>query len=261
VRICKTCSRLQHLIELGSYKRLEPAILVHDAHELLHHRTHKLRVLTAEDRPYLHLLTVSNHGRAVNLERIFVIDILADRIRKYYVARSFSGSASALMLSQVSTCEDSSPAHSPKRSNDEGMYQTADDVLESLRWEMREIVRAPKRSTALTLTSMPSNLDSTLPSMAETFTYHSSLLSLLYLVFRLTESIVDVQLDTAQLATLLRNDPVRKLQVFNATSSLPPSLWKLAASSYVPLRTHQLRPLVQQVCTGFVVAGCKSSGH
>jgi hypothetical protein len=46
VRICRTCSGLPVLLELGSYADLESALLINDAHELMQNRTKQLHLLT-----------------------------------------------------------------------------------------------------------------------------------------------------------------------------------------------------------------------
>jgi hypothetical protein len=58
VRICRTCSGLPHLLELGSYSDLESATLANDVHEFLNHRTRHLHVITEDDIKFIDEITV-----------------------------------------------------------------------------------------------------------------------------------------------------------------------------------------------------------
>src|SRR3546814_14707697 len=64
VRVCKSCSGLPKLLELGSYADLESAVLVNDGYELLQGRTQKLHLLMPHDTEFLTLLTVRRHARS-----------------------------------------------------------------------------------------------------------------------------------------------------------------------------------------------------
>lgn len=63
VRICRTCSGLPHLLELGSYSDLESATLANDVHEFLNHRTRHLHVITEEDIKYIDQISVTRTWR------------------------------------------------------------------------------------------------------------------------------------------------------------------------------------------------------
>ena len=62
VRICRTCSGLPSLIELGSFADVESALLVNDAHEITNGRTKQLHLLVKGDINYLHWLSVRCRG-------------------------------------------------------------------------------------------------------------------------------------------------------------------------------------------------------
>ena len=63
VRICRTCSGLPSLIELGSFADVESALLVNDAHEITNGRTKQLHLLVKGDINYLHWLSVRCRGK------------------------------------------------------------------------------------------------------------------------------------------------------------------------------------------------------
>ena len=63
VRICRTCSGLPHLLELGSYSDLESATLANDVHEFLNHRTRHLHVITEDDIKYIDQISVTRTWR------------------------------------------------------------------------------------------------------------------------------------------------------------------------------------------------------
>lgn len=66
VRICRTCSGLPSLIELGSFADVESALLVNDAHEITNGRTKQLHLLVRGDINYLHWLSVRCRGGTSN---------------------------------------------------------------------------------------------------------------------------------------------------------------------------------------------------
>jgi hypothetical protein len=63
VRICRTCSGLPHLLELGSYSDLESATLANDVHEFLNHRTRHLHVITEVDIKFIDEITITRTWR------------------------------------------------------------------------------------------------------------------------------------------------------------------------------------------------------
>jgi hypothetical protein len=63
VRICRTCSGLPHLLELGSYSDLESATLANDVHEFLNHRTRHLHVITEDDIKFIDQISVTRTWR------------------------------------------------------------------------------------------------------------------------------------------------------------------------------------------------------
>lgn len=79
VRICRTCSGLSNLLELGSYTDVESALLINDAHELMQGRFKNLHLLCRDDFNYLHHLTVRKRG---SLSDQPLLQVLRERIMK-----------------------------------------------------------------------------------------------------------------------------------------------------------------------------------
>jgi hypothetical protein len=79
VRICRTCSGLPILIELGSYADVESALLVNDVHEILQNRTRQLHLLVPGDIEYAQSLTVRKRG---GLHENMLIHIIQERLLK-----------------------------------------------------------------------------------------------------------------------------------------------------------------------------------
>ena len=75
VRICRTCSGLPHLLELGSYSDLESATLVNDVHEYLNHRMRHLHVITEDDIKFIDQITVVRTWRHERSE-VKLLDLL-----------------------------------------------------------------------------------------------------------------------------------------------------------------------------------------
>jgi len=80
VRICRTCSGMPNLLELGSYADVESALLVNDVHELHHGRMAQLHLLGMEDLRYSNMLQVRKRGAACDVS---ITDILAARLMKH----------------------------------------------------------------------------------------------------------------------------------------------------------------------------------
>ena len=78
VRICRTCSGLPHLLELGSYSDLESATLVNDVHEFLNHRMRHLHVITEDDIKFIDQVSVVRTWRHERSE-VKLLDLLRVR--------------------------------------------------------------------------------------------------------------------------------------------------------------------------------------
>jgi hypothetical protein len=76
--------RLPHILELGTYADAESALLVSDAHELLHGRTTHLHLLIPDDVEYLHTLHVLKRGSALETP---LVNVLHERLWKTSVKR------------------------------------------------------------------------------------------------------------------------------------------------------------------------------
>jgi hypothetical protein len=79
VRICRTCSGLPALLELGSYTDVESALLVNDVHELIHERTKQLHLLCVEDVKYISSIAIRRRGSPHDL---LVTSVLQERLWK-----------------------------------------------------------------------------------------------------------------------------------------------------------------------------------
>ena len=79
VRICRTCSGMSNLLELGSYTDVESALLINDAHELMQGRYKNLHLLCRDDANYLNRLSVRKRGSSHDLP---LLQVLQERIVK-----------------------------------------------------------------------------------------------------------------------------------------------------------------------------------
>ena len=79
VRICRTCSGLPTLLELGSYTDVESALLVNDVHELMQDRTKQLHLLCVEDFKYFNSIAVRRRGSPHDLQ---ITSVLQERLWK-----------------------------------------------------------------------------------------------------------------------------------------------------------------------------------
>eukprot|EP01041_Mallomonas_annulata_P005598 gene5598-11284_t len=93
VRVCKTCCQGDSHIELGTYVDQESAIIVNDAHEIMHDRFSKLAVLRKEDKLYLNFLTVRKYDRHHGEEISPVLELIAERTSTIPRKRSKSTSS------------------------------------------------------------------------------------------------------------------------------------------------------------------------
>ena len=91
VRICRTCSGLPTLSELGSYTDVESALLVNDVHELMQDRTKQLHLLCVEDMKYFNSIAVRRRGSPHDL---LITSVLQERLWK----KSSAASATAKKL-------------------------------------------------------------------------------------------------------------------------------------------------------------------
>ena len=82
VRICRTCSGLPHLLELGSYSDLESATLTNDVHEFLNHRYRHLHVITEEDIKHIDEISVTRTWRHERTE-VKLLDLL--KVTRLYI--------------------------------------------------------------------------------------------------------------------------------------------------------------------------------
>lgn len=85
VRICRSCSGLPTLLELGSYADEESAMLLNDAHEIMQGRTKQLHILVPEDVKYLGTLAIRRRGATQDLP---LLNILQERLWKCQSKRS-----------------------------------------------------------------------------------------------------------------------------------------------------------------------------
>jgi hypothetical protein len=79
VRICKTCCRENGHIELGTFVDQESAILINEAHEILHKRFDKLCLLRKEDEAYLPQLTARKYDRSRGREGTPLMELLSEK--------------------------------------------------------------------------------------------------------------------------------------------------------------------------------------
>lgn len=91
VRICRTCSGLPTLLELGSYTDVESALLVNDVHELMQDRTKQLHLLCIDDMKYFNSIAVRRRGSPHDLQ---ITSVLQERLWK----KSSAASATAKKL-------------------------------------------------------------------------------------------------------------------------------------------------------------------
>lgn len=91
VRICRTCSGLPTLLELGSYTDVESALLVNDVHELMQDRTKQLHLLCVDDVKYFNSIAVRRRGSPHDLQ---ITSVLQERLWK----KSSAASATAKKL-------------------------------------------------------------------------------------------------------------------------------------------------------------------
>lgn len=115
VRICRTCSGLPILLELGSYADVESALLVNDIHEILQNRTKQLHLLVPEDIEYVKYLTVRRRG---GLHDLVLITVLQERLLKTLTKKKPAktsdfdppeiSSEASLPDSSVATCSNTS---------------------------------------------------------------------------------------------------------------------------------------------------------
>ena len=87
VRICRTCSGLPTLLELGSYTDVESALLVNDVHELMQDRTKQLHLLCVDDVKYFNSIAVRRRGSPHDL---LITSVLQERLWKKLSAASAS---------------------------------------------------------------------------------------------------------------------------------------------------------------------------
>ena len=85
VRICRTCSGLPTLLELGSYTDVESALLVNDVHELMQDRTKQLHLLCVDDVKYFNSIAVRRRGSPHDL---LITSVLQERLWKKLSAAS-----------------------------------------------------------------------------------------------------------------------------------------------------------------------------
>lgn len=83
VRICRSCSKMHGLMELGSYADLESALLVNDAHEILNGRYKHLHLLSERDEKYIKYINVRRRGASTDIP---VLQALNDRLAKSKLA-------------------------------------------------------------------------------------------------------------------------------------------------------------------------------
>jgi hypothetical protein len=112
VRICRTCSGLPILVELGSYADVESALLVNDVHEILQNRTRQLHLLVPSDIEYAHTLTVRKRG---GQHENMLVHIIQERLLKS-------------LSKQVQPSTDSHLSGSAADDDDEDPYQDGVNV-------------------------------------------------------------------------------------------------------------------------------------
>lgn len=79
MRICRKCSGLQSLLELGSYSDVESALLINDAYEILQGRYKNLHLLRQEDLNDLKSINVKRRGTSVEVP---LLQVLKERLLK-----------------------------------------------------------------------------------------------------------------------------------------------------------------------------------
>jgi hypothetical protein len=97
VRICRTCSGLPHLLELGSYSDLESATLVNDVHEFLNNRTRHLHVITEDDIRYIDQISVTRTWRHERSE-VKLLELLQVHLNSYHRYRTEIFNWNALLV-------------------------------------------------------------------------------------------------------------------------------------------------------------------
>ena len=118
VRICRTCSGLPNLLELGSYADVESALLVNDSHELLQNRLNQLHLLCAEDLKYINTLEVRRRGSTNDW---LISDILNARLSKKLAA----GSAAAGESKSSTTAENGKEKKSKKTKREDDKFSSS----------------------------------------------------------------------------------------------------------------------------------------
>ena len=124
VRICRTCSGLPNLLELGSYADVESALLVNDSHELMQNRLNQLHLLCAEDLKYINTLEVRRRGSTNDW---LISDILNARLSKKMAA----GSAAAAAAAAAGENKSSSTADNGKEKKSKKSKRVDDKVSSS----------------------------------------------------------------------------------------------------------------------------------
>ena len=81
VRVCRNCTSSDDTIYLGSYTDLESAILVNDAHELMHNRNAHTHVMTPQDMHFVESLTVTRTWRN-NTFQVNLLHLLQERLSR-----------------------------------------------------------------------------------------------------------------------------------------------------------------------------------
>lgn len=79
VRVCRSCSGMQTLLELGSYADMESALLINDCHEILQGRFSHLHVLCEFDVRYISSIYIRKRGATSD---ITIEQALQDRIMR-----------------------------------------------------------------------------------------------------------------------------------------------------------------------------------
>mmetsp|Transcript_2659 Transcript_2659/g.3988 ORF Transcript_2659/g.3988 Transcript_2659/m.3988 type:complete len:727 (-) Transcript_2659:229-2409(-) len=84
VRICRTCSGLKQLLELGSCADLESALLLNDVHEILEGRVSQLQLLVPDDMKYFNAIQIRKRG---STEDTPVMSVINERQWKNHMKR------------------------------------------------------------------------------------------------------------------------------------------------------------------------------
>mmetsp|Transcript_10800 Transcript_10800/g.16431 ORF Transcript_10800/g.16431 Transcript_10800/m.16431 type:complete len:776 (+) Transcript_10800:56-2383(+) len=84
VRVCRTCSGLKQLLELGSCADLESALLLNDVHEIIEGRFSQLQLLVPEDAKYFKSICVRKRGSTDDTP---VMNLINERLWKNHTKR------------------------------------------------------------------------------------------------------------------------------------------------------------------------------